>query len=103
MWINWLLLTPEDRDISTHRDRLLAQVPEWLPMNGLTSGQGPTTGGSVRLPSQANGLFGMRITNASLPLDGILPISPIFDMPGLLARSPKLLQMANKGWCAPKP
>lgn len=56
------------------------------------------TGGSVRLPAMANGLFGMRITNASLPLDGILPISPIFDTPGVLARSAKLLQAVHKRW-----
>lgn len=59
---------------------------------------GSDTGGSVRLPAQANGLFGMRITNASLPLDGILPISPIFDTPGVLARSAKLLQAVHKRW-----
>jgi Asp-tRNA(Asn)/Glu-tRNA(Gln) amidotransferase A subunit family amidase len=56
------------------------------------------TGGSVRLPAMANGLFGMRITNASLPLNGILPISAIFDTPGVLARSAKLLQAVHKQW-----
>ena len=66
---------------------------EWLDF-----GTGSDTGGSVRLPSQANGLFGMRITNASLPLDGILPITHIFDTPGLLARSAKLLQSAYNKW-----
>lgn len=66
---------------------------EWLDF-----GTGSDTGGSIRLPSQANGLFGMRITNASLPLDGILPITPIFDTPGLLSRSAKLLQTAYKHW-----
>jgi Asp-tRNA(Asn)/Glu-tRNA(Gln) amidotransferase A subunit family amidase len=66
---------------------------EWLDL-----GTGSDTGGSVRLPSQANGLFGMRITNASLPLTGILPITPIFDTPGLLSRSSKLLQSAYNKW-----
>jgi Asp-tRNA(Asn)/Glu-tRNA(Gln) amidotransferase A subunit family amidase len=56
------------------------------------------TGGSVRLPTMANGLFGMRITNAWLPLNGILPISAIFDTPGVLARSAKLLQAVHKKW-----
>ncbi|KAI4941024.1 hypothetical protein J4E91_011017 [Alternaria rosae] len=56
------------------------------------------TGGSVRLPAMANGLFGMRITNASLPLKGILPISAIFDTPGVLARSAKLLQAVHRVW-----
>jgi Asp-tRNA(Asn)/Glu-tRNA(Gln) amidotransferase A subunit family amidase len=66
---------------------------EWLDF-----GTASDTGGSVRLPAQANGLFGMRITNASLPLEGIIPISPIFDTPGLLSRSAKLLQTAYKSW-----
>jgi len=56
------------------------------------------TGGSVRLPAMANGLFGMRVTNASLPLDGILPISAIFDTPGVLARSARLLQAVHRRW-----
>jgi hypothetical protein len=70
---------------------------------GLTSYQwmdiatGSDTGGSVRLPAMANG---MRISNASLPLGGILPISAIFDTPGVLARSAKLLQAVHKA-CFP--
>jgi Asp-tRNA(Asn)/Glu-tRNA(Gln) amidotransferase A subunit family amidase len=59
---------------------------------------GSDTGGSVRLPAMANGLFGMRITNASLPLGGILPISAIFDTPGVLSSSAKLLQAVHKKW-----
>lgn len=70
----------------------LASYP-WLDI-----ATGSDTGGSVRLPAMANGLFGMRITNASLPLDGILPISAIFDTPGVLARSAKLLQAVHKKW-----
>jgi Asp-tRNA(Asn)/Glu-tRNA(Gln) amidotransferase A subunit family amidase len=66
---------------------------EWMDI-----ATGSDTGGSVRLPAMANGLFGMRITNASLPLDGILPISAIFDTPGVLARSAKLLQAVHKKW-----
>jgi Asp-tRNA(Asn)/Glu-tRNA(Gln) amidotransferase A subunit family amidase len=66
---------------------------EWMDI-----ATGSDTGGSVRLPAMANGLFGMRITNASLPLSGILPISAIFDTPGVLARSAKLLQAVHKVW-----
>jgi Asp-tRNA(Asn)/Glu-tRNA(Gln) amidotransferase A subunit family amidase len=66
---------------------------EWMDI-----ATGSDTGGSVRLPAMANGLFGMRITNASLPLGGILPISAIFDTPGVLARSAKLLQAVHKKW-----
>ncbi|OAL03478.1 amidase signature enzyme [Phaeosphaeriaceae sp. SRC1lsM3a] len=66
---------------------------EWMDI-----ATGSDTGGSVRLPAMANGLFGMRITNTSLPLSGILPISAIFDTPGVLARSAKLLQAVHKVW-----
>lgn len=66
---------------------------EWMDI-----ATGSDTGGAVRLPAMANGLFGMRITNASLPLGGILPISAIFDTPGVLARSAKLLQAVHKKW-----
>ncbi|VUC28246.1 unnamed protein product [Clonostachys rosea] len=64
----------------------------------LDFGTGSDTGGSVRLPSKQNGLFGMRITNASLPLDGLIPITPRFDTPGLLTRDASLLQTAYKKW-----
>jgi Asp-tRNA(Asn)/Glu-tRNA(Gln) amidotransferase A subunit family amidase len=70
---------------------------EWMDI-----ATGSDTGGSVRLPAMANGLFGMRITNASLPLRGILPISAIFDTPGVLARSAKLLQAVHKKWFSGK-
>lgn len=60
------------------------------------------TDGSIRGPSAANGVFGMRITNASLPLDGILPISPVMDTPGVMARDAKLLQTVYSNWFIPK-
>ncbi|KAH6888439.1 amidase signature domain-containing protein [Thelonectria olida] len=66
---------------------------DWLDL-----GTGTDTTGSLRGPSMANGLFGMRITNASLPLDGILPISASMDTPGLMARDAKLLRMAYTSW-----
>ncbi|KAH7146110.1 amidase signature domain-containing protein [Dactylonectria macrodidyma] len=49
---------------------------DWLDL-----GTGTDTTGSIRGPSMANGLFGLRITNASLPLDGILPVSARMDTP----------------------
>lgn len=60
------------------------------------------TGASIRLPAMANGLFSIRITNASLPLEGILPISVIFDAPGVLAHSAKLLQAGYYEWYTTK-
>ncbi|RSM08068.1 hypothetical protein CDV31_008281 [Fusarium ambrosium] len=66
---------------------------DWLDL-----GTGTDTTGSIRGPSMANGLFGLRVTNASLSLDGILPVSSKMDTPGLIARDAKLLQMAYKSW-----
>ncbi|KAM0429729.1 hypothetical protein ACHAPT_006335 [Fusarium lateritium] len=66
---------------------------DWLDL-----GTGTDTTGSIRGPSMANGLFGLRITNASLPLDGILPVSSKMDTPGLMARDAKLLRTAYKNW-----
>ncbi|KAJ4259752.1 hypothetical protein NW762_007683 [Fusarium torreyae] len=66
---------------------------DWLDL-----GLGTDTTGSIRGPSAANGVFGMRITNASLPLDGILPISAAMDTPGLIARDAKLLQEVYTNW-----
>ncbi|KAF1913164.1 hypothetical protein BDU57DRAFT_532246 [Ampelomyces quisqualis] len=48
---------------------------------------GSDTGDAVRLHDMANSLFGMRITNASMPLNGILPVSAIFDTTYALASS----------------
>ncbi|KAH8651168.1 amidase signature domain-containing protein, partial [Xylariales sp. PMI_506] len=66
---------------------------DWLDF-----GTGTDTGGSIRFPSMQNGVFGMRISNGSLPLDGLLPISPRFDTPGLLTRSAALLKTAYGAW-----
>ncbi|KAF4968356.1 hypothetical protein FSARC_4302 [Fusarium sarcochroum] len=66
---------------------------DWLDL-----GMATDTTGSIRGPSAANGVFGMRITNASLPLDGILPISATMDTPGVIARDAKLLQEVHTNW-----
>lgn len=70
---------------------------DWLDL-----GTGTDTTGSIRGPSMANGLFGLRITNASLPLDGILPVSARMDTPGLIARDARLLRTAYEGWLEKK-
>jgi Asp-tRNA(Asn)/Glu-tRNA(Gln) amidotransferase A subunit family amidase len=66
---------------------------DWLDMAVASD-----TGGSIRMPSAVNGVFGMRITNGSMPLDGIVPITAKMDTPGLMARSAELLQVAYKSW-----
>lgn len=66
---------------------------EWLDF-----GTGSDTGGSVRLPSMQNGLFGMRTSSGLLSLEHIAPITPVFDTPGLLARSAALIQAGYGAW-----
>ncbi|MGO2243007.1 MAG: amidase [Halomonas sp.] len=47
---------------------------------------GSDTAGSVRIPAAFNHLYTLRASRGSLPLDGILPLSPTQDMLGPLTR-----------------
>lgn len=51
---------------------------------------GSDTGGSVRGPSQVQGLYGNRPSHGLVSLDHTMPLSPVLDTPGLLARNPTL-------------
>lgn len=48
---------------------------------------GTDTGGSVRLPAGWCGLVGLKVTEGTLPTDGILPLSFTLDTPGPMTRS----------------
>lgn len=48
---------------------------------------GTDTGGSVRTPSAWNGIVGLKVTEAFLPTDGIIPYSHTLDTPGPMVRS----------------
>lgn len=48
---------------------------------------GTDTAGSVRIPAAMTGNVGLKITKGRWSLDGIVPLSPTLDTPGLLARS----------------
>ena len=48
---------------------------------------GSDTGGSVRVPASVTGTVGLKITAERWPLDGIVPLSPTLDTPGILTRS----------------
>jgi len=46
---------------------------------------GSDTGGSVRAPASYCGVFGIRPGHGRLPLEGIMPLAPSFDVPGYFA------------------
>jgi amidase len=50
-------------------------------------GLGTDTGGSVRGPSAANGIVGLKPTHGLLSRDGIIPLALTFDTAGPMARS----------------
>lgn len=51
---------------------------------------GSDTGGSVRGPAQVQGIYGNRPSHGLVSLDHTMPLSPVLDTPGLLARNPTL-------------
>lgn len=48
---------------------------------------GTDTGGSVRIPASLTGTVGLKTTHGRWPAQGIVPLSPSFDTPGILCRS----------------
>lgn len=52
-----------------------------------TVGLGTDTGGSIRGPSTANGIVGLKPTHGLLSRDGIIPLALSFDTGGPMARS----------------
>jgi aspartyl-tRNA(Asn)/glutamyl-tRNA(Gln) amidotransferase subunit A len=48
---------------------------------------GTDTGGSVRLPATFTGNVGLKTTSGRWSCDGIVPLAPTLDTPGILARS----------------
>jgi amidase len=55
---------------------------------------GTDTAGSIRVPAAACGLFSIRPTHGTLDPEGVLPLAPSFDVPGILAREPGTLRNA---------
>jgi len=50
-------------------------------------GLGTDTGGSIRVPSSYNGLFGLRPTHGVIATDNMVALAPSFDTVGFMTRS----------------
>jgi len=57
---------------------------------------GSDTGGSIRGPSQVQGLFGNRPSHGVVELTGVMPLSPVLDTAGFLTRNPALWATAQE-------
>jgi amidase len=57
-------------------------------------GLGTDTGGSVRAPAAACGLYGLRPTHGLISTEGVLPLAPSFDTVGVMTRHLALLGLA---------
>ncbi|MGP3968078.1 amidase family protein [Streptomyces sp. 6N223] len=64
-------------------------------------GLGTDTAGSIRVPASYCGLYGWRPTHGTIPSEGLLPLAPSFDTPGLLTRDPGLLRTAARLFADP--
>ncbi|KAL3418189.1 glutamyl-tRNA amidotransferase [Phlyctema vagabunda] len=56
---------------------------------------GSDTGGSIRNPAQVNGAYGNRPSHALVPLDNVMPLSPLLDTAGFLCRDAHLWKTAS--------
>lgn len=57
---------------------------------------GTDCGGSVRLPASYCGIFGMRPSVDRVPVDGVIPFGPPFDVVGWFARDAALLETVGR-------
>ncbi|KAI0669701.1 amidase signature enzyme [Trametes maxima] len=59
---------------------------------------GSDTGGSMRGPAGANGVFGNRPSHGAVSLDDVMPLSPELDTAGIFSRDAKLWATAGHWW-----
>lgn len=64
---------------------------------------GTDTAGSVRIPASMTGAAGLKTTKGRWPIDGLVPLSPSLDTPGLIARSARELAYAFAALDGPRP
>ncbi|ARU06704.1 glutamyl-tRNA amidotransferase [Comamonas serinivorans] len=55
-------------------------------------GLGTDTGGSIRIPSSYQGLWGIRPSHGAVPVKGLVPLAPSFDTVGWICRDAGTLQ-----------
>lgn len=56
---------------------------------------GTDTAGSVRVPAAFCGVYGIRFSSGLLSDQGIVPLAQTFDVPGVFAKSPEILQRVS--------
>jgi hypothetical protein len=66
---------------------------EWLDLS-----LGSDTGGSMRGPAGAQGIFGNRPSTGAISLEHVIPLSPVSDTAGIFARSGNLWAAATKAY-----
>ncbi|GAA2665800.1 amidase [Streptomyces aculeolatus] len=59
-------------------------------------GLGTDTGGSIRIPSSYQGLYGIRPSHGAIDTTGLLPLAPSFDTVGWIARDADTLRAAGR-------
>ncbi|MFJ8927416.1 amidase family protein [Streptomyces sp. NPDC102364] len=59
-------------------------------------GLGTDTGGSIRIPSSYQGLYGIRPSHGTVSAEGLLPLAPSFDTVGWIARDARTLRAAGR-------
>lgn len=58
-------------------------------------GLGTDTGGSIRVPASYNGLFGIRTSHGAISCEYMVPLAPLFDTVGWLARDAQTLRVVG--------
>lgn len=59
-------------------------------------GLGTDTGGSIRVPSAYQGLWGLRSTHGLISREGLLPLAQSFDTVGWMTRDPELFRSVTE-------
>ena len=57
---------------------------------------GTDTAGSVRIPASFCGIYGFRPTHNRISLGGVVPLAPVFDTVGWMARDPLIMRKCGE-------